>query len=48
VGDVLQIQSDAKGIDVLATVIETAITGTADSLTAQVETMEYVDLVYNG
>ena len=48
VGDVLRVQSAARGIDVLTTVTETAITGTADSLTAQVETVEYVDLVYNG
>ncbi len=48
VGDVLQIQSDMRDLDVLTVVTETAITGTPDSLTAQVETVEYVDLVYNG
>lgn len=48
VGDVLRVQSDTRGLDVLTTVTETAITGAADSLTAQVETVEYVDLVYNG
>ena len=48
VGDVLQVQSDMRGIDVLTTVTQTAITGTPDSLTAQVETVEYVDMVYNG
>ena len=48
VGDVLHVQSGMRGIDVLTTVKETVITGTPDSLTAQVETVEYVDLVYNG
>ena len=48
VGDVLQIQSDRRSLDVLATVTETVVTGTPDSLTAQVETSEYVDMLYNG
>ncbi|WP_320043177.1 hypothetical protein [uncultured Desulfobacter sp.] len=47
-GDVLQVQSGMRGIDVLTTVTEITITGTPDSLTAQVETVEYVDMVYNG
>ncbi len=48
VGNVLQIQSTRRDMDVLATVTETVITGTPDSITAQVETVEYVDMVYNG
>jgi hypothetical protein len=48
VGDVLRIQSTRRDIDVLSTVTETVITGTPDSLTAQIETVEYIDMVYNG
>ena len=47
-GGILRIQSDMRSIDVLTTVTETVITGTPDSLTAQVETVEYVDFVFNG
>jgi len=47
-GDVLRIQSTRRDIDVLSTVTETVITGTPDSLTAQIETVEYIDMVYNG
>jgi hypothetical protein len=48
VGDVVRIQSDRRNIDVLTTVTETVITGEPDSLTAEIETKEYVDTTYNG
>jgi hypothetical protein len=43
-GDVLRIQSDHIGIDVLSTITELTISGTPDILVNTVETIEYVDL----
>lgn len=44
VGDILQIQSDRLGVDVLTEITELTISGTPDSLVNTVETIEYVDL----
>lgn len=44
IGNVLQIQSTRRGINVLTTVTELTIAGTPDSLLNAVETVEYIDL----
>lgn len=48
VGGVVNIQSDIRGLDVLSIVTGNKITGTINSLTTQIETVEYVDMVHNG
>jgi len=44
--DVLNIQSTMRSLNVLATVSERLISGTADALIDQVETIEYIDLTH--
>ncbi|SDU38092.1 hypothetical protein [Desulfobacula phenolica] len=44
IGDVLQIQSTRRGINVLTAITNLTISGTPDSIVNTVETVEYVDL----
>ena len=45
-GDVLNIQSTMRSLNVLATINELLISGTPDALVNQVETVEYLDLTH--